>query len=52
MISIMRRRIAVGMLGLAMAGCAESRSALPAKAKPVGVETGPHAERHDQPGNG
>ncbi len=41
MISIMRRRIAVGMLGLAMAGCAQSRSVLPAKAKPVGVEPVP-----------
>ena len=35
----MRRRIAVGMLGLVMAGCAQSRSAMPVKGKPVGVDT-------------
>src|SRR5208283_2831089 len=38
-LSIMRRRIALGMLGLAMAGCAQSRSALPPQNKPVGVDT-------------
>ena len=36
--SIMKRRIAVGMLGLAIAGCAQSRSEIPARSKPVGVE--------------
>ncbi len=40
----MRRRIAVGMLGLALAGCARSRTSMPAaalRAQPVGMEPVP-----------
>ncbi|MGA8350486.1 MAG: hypothetical protein WB773_22025, partial [Isosphaeraceae bacterium] len=40
----MRRKIAVGMLGLALAGCAQSRSSLPVAAsrgQPIGMEPVP-----------
>jgi hypothetical protein len=35
---MVKRRIALGMLGLALAGCAQSRSAMPGKAQPVGMD--------------
>src|SRR5208337_5340483 len=40
-VSVMRRKIAVGMLGLALAGCAQSRSSVPGAAsrgQPIGME--------------
>ncbi|MGA7502223.1 MAG: hypothetical protein WBX00_36480, partial [Isosphaeraceae bacterium] len=40
----MRRKIAVGMLGLALAGCAQSRSSVPGAAsrgQPIGMEPVP-----------
>ena len=43
-VSVMRRKIAVGMLGLALAGCAQSRSSLPVAAsrgQPIGMEPVP-----------
>src|SRR5271166_6320459 len=43
-VSVMRRNIAVGMLGLALAGCAQSRSSLPGAAsrgQPIGMEPVP-----------
>ena len=43
-VSVMRRKIAVGMLGLALAGCAQSRSSLPgagSRGQPVGMEPVP-----------
>src|SRR5271157_1556201 len=43
-VSVMRRKIAVGMLGLALAGCAQSRSSVPGAAsrgQPIGMEPVP-----------
>ena len=43
-VSVMRRKIAVGMLGLALAGCAQSRSPVPGAAsrgQPIGIEPVP-----------
>ncbi len=43
-VSVMRRKIAVGMLGLALAGCAQSRSSMPGAAshgQPIGMEPVP-----------
>ena len=43
-VAVMRRKIAVGMLGLALAGCAQSRSSVPGAAsrgQPIGMEPVP-----------